>query len=319
MSEMIESRRPLLVIGGPTAVGKTELSLYLAERLGGEIVSADSRLFYRGMDVGTAKPTDEEQARVPHYLIDVADPDQTVGLGRFKRLAEAAIDDIHRRDHLPMLVGGTGQYIRALVEGWSPPAVKPQPELRAELEAYAEREGSQALHDRLAALDPKAAARIDHRNIRRVVRALEVTLVSGEPFSAQRTRTPPPYDILQIGLTMDRALLYERIDARVERMVEAGLPDEVRRLVEAGYDWELPAMSGLGYAQFQPYLEGEATMEEVVEAIQYETHRFVRHQYNWFRLKDPKIHWFDVTEHEREEILDFVRQWLQENSHIENT
>ena len=303
--------RRLLVIVGPTAVGKTALSLYLAERLGGEVVSADSRLFYRGMDIGTAKPTPEERARVPHHLIDIADPDETVGLAEFKRRAEEAIAEIHARGRLPMLVGGTGQYVRAVVEGWVPPAVPPNPELRAELEAQARREGAEALHARLASLDPEAAAQIDPRNVRRVIRALEVCLTTGKPFSAQRRRTPPPYPILQIGLTMDREALYARADARIEEMVKAGLLDEVRRLVEAGYGWNLPSMSSVGYAQFRPYFEGEATLEEVIAEIKRATRRLIRHQYNWFRPNDPRIRWFNVAHTSPEKIETFVRRWLE--------
>ncbi len=304
----------LLVIVGPTAVGKTALSLYLGERLGGEVVSADSRLFYRGMDIGTAKPTPQERARVPHHLIDIADPDETVGLARFRRMAQEVIAAVHGRGRLPMLVGGTGQYVRAVVEGWSPPAVPPDPRLRAELEAQARREGAEALHARLASLDPEAAARIEPRNVRRVIRALEVCLTTGQPFSAQQLRQPPPYRTLQIGLTMDRAALYARADERVERMMEAGLLEEVRRLLEAGYSWELPAMSGLGYVQFRPYFEGKATLEEVVTEIKRATRRLIRHQYNWFRLNDPHIRWFDVTRTPPEAIEAFVWEWLNDFS-----
>jgi len=311
-------RHPLLVIIGPTAVGKTALSLYLGERLGGEIVSADSRLFYRGMDIGTDKPSPEDRARVPHHLIDIADPDQTVGLAEFKRLAEKAIAEVHARGRLPMLVGGTGQYVRAVVEGWSPPEVPPDPALRAELEAQARQEGAQALHARLAALDPEAAARIDPRNVRRVIRALEVCLRTGRPFSAQRVRRRPPYRILQIGLTMDRAALYARADARIDEMVKAGLVEEVRRLLDAGYGWDLPAMSSVGYAQFRPYFEGQATLEEVVAEIKRATRRLIRHQYNWFRLSDPRIRWFDVIRTTPEEIEGIVREWLGRNSLMES-
>ena len=303
-------RRSLLVIVGPTAVGKTALSLHLAEVFDGEIVSADSRLLYRGMDIGTAKPTPAEQARVPHHLIDVANPDETVGLAEYQEQAYAAIDAIHERDRLPILVGGTGQYVRAVVEGWRIPRVPPHPDLRAELEAQAAREGPDALHARLAALDPVAAERIHPNNVRRVIRALEVCLVTGRPISEQQGKRPPPYPILQIGLTMDRETLYARIDRRVEGMIEAGLVEEVRRLIEAGYDWHLPPMSGLGYVQFQPYFEGSATLEEVVTEIKHETHRFVRHQYNWFDLDDSDIHWFDVVETPLKAIERAVQTWL---------
>lgn len=300
----------LIVILGPTAIGKTSLSLHLAEAFDGEVVSADSRQFYRYMDIGTAKPTSEELARAPHHLIDIADPDETVGLAEFKDMATEAIDDIQERGRLPLLVGGTGQYIRAIVEGWRIPRVPPDEDLRAKLEAQAKREGPQVLHDRLARLDPVAAERIHPNNVRRVVRALEVCLLSGEPISEQQGKEPPSYPILQIGLTMDRDELYEQADRRVERMVDAGLVEEVRGLIEAGYDWDLPAMSGLGYIQFKPYFEGQTTLDEVVEEIKTETHRFIRHQYNWFDLDDSDIVWFDVTETTNREIETVVRDWL---------
>ena len=303
---------PLVVIVGPTAVGKTALSLHLAEVLQGEVVSADSRLFYRRMDVGTAKPTPEECARVPHHLIDIARPGETVGLAEFQELAYAKIGDIHARGKLPLLVGGTGQDVRAVVEGWRVPRVPPDPALRARLEAQAEREGAAALHARLAQLDPDAAGRLDPRNVRRVIRALEVCLITGQPISQQQGKQPPPYRILQVGLTMERAALYARADRRVEAMIAAGLEEEVRRLVEAGYGWDLPAMSGLGYAQFRPYFEGQATLEQVVAEIRRATRRFIRHQYNWFRLNDRAIRWFDVAETTAEQIELAVVEWLGE-------
>jgi len=306
-------RNSLLVIVGPTAVGKTAISLHLAEPLEGEVVSADSRLFYRGMDIGTAKPTSEERARVPHHLIDIAEPDETVGLAEFQERAYAAIADIHARGKLPLLVGGTGQYVRSVVEGWCIPRVPPDAALRAELEAQAGREGAVALHARLARLDPDAAQRIDPRNVRRVIRALEVCLVTGQPISKQQRKRLPPYRVLQVGLTVGRAALYARADQRVEAMMAAGLEGEVRRLVKSGYGWDLPAMSGLGYVQFRPYFEGQITLEEVVTEIKRATHRFIRHQYNWFRLDNPAVRWFDVTETTAEEIEAVVRRWLKED------
>jgi tRNA dimethylallyltransferase len=287
---------PLVVIIGPTATGKTALSLDLAEAAGGEIVSADSRQIYRGMDIGTAKVTAEERARVPHHLLDVVAPDQVLSLAEYQALAYAAIADIHARGRLPFLVGGTGQYIQAVVEGWRIPAVAPQAELRTELEAKAAAEGSEALHGWLAALDSAAAARIDHRNVRRVIRALEVCLVTGQPITELQRKNPPPFNILQIGVTRPRPELYERIDARVDRMIEAGLVDEVRRLDAAGYDWELPAMTGLGYRQIGEYLRAEVTWDEAIARIKKGTRRFVQQQYNWFRLADPAIRWVDPGE-----------------------
>ncbi len=303
-------RPPLLVIVGPTAVGKTSLSIHLAETFDGEVVSADSRSFYCGMDIGTAKPTPEERARVPHHLIDIAEPDDTVGLAEYQDLAYAAIDDIRARARLPLLVGGTGQYVQAVVEGWRIPRVAPHPNLREELETRAEQESPYALHDWLKRLDPQAAEDIHPHNVRRVVRALEVCLVTGRPISEQQGKEPPRYQILQIGLTMDRELLYERADRRLERMIAGGLVEEVRWLVEQGYDWSLPAMSAVGYAEFEPYFEGEVTLDEVVAEIQSDLRRFIRHQYNWFSLDDPDIRWFDVTDVTHEEIESVVRTWL---------
>lgn len=303
---------PLLVIVGPTAVGKTSLSLHLAETFDGEVVSADSRSFYRGMDIGTAKPTPAERARVPHHLVDIADPDETIGLAEFQDLAYAAIDDVRARGKLPLLVGGTGQYVAAIVEGWRIPRVAPHPHLREELRAQAEGESPYALHDWLKRLDPQAAEDIHPHNVRRVVRALEVCLVTERPISEQQGKEPPPYPIFQIGLTMDRNLLYERADRRLEIMLDAGLVDEVRWLLEQGYDWSLPAMSAVGYAEFEPYFEGEATLNEVVAEIRSDLHRFIRHQYSWFDLEDPDIHWFDVTDTAHEEIESIVGRWLSE-------
>ena len=305
---------PLVVVLGPTAVGKTTVSLQLAQVFGGEVVSADSRLFYRGMDIGTAKPTFEERMLVEHHLIDIAVPNETVGLAEFQEKAYSAIGTIHSRGYLPLLVGGTGQYVRAVVEGWQIPRVPPVPELRAQLEKKANDEGSAALHARLADLDPLAASRIDHRNVRRVIRALEVCMVTGKPISEQQTKVPPPYQILPIGLTMDRDALYARADQRVDQMMAAGLPLEVQRLLNDGYDWDLPSMSGLGYLQFRAHFETGMALEDVADEIKRATHAFIRRQYNWFRLKDPSIRWFDAASVSAGVIETCVRQWLEAGS-----
>jgi len=302
---------PLIVLLGPTAVGKTELSLQLAERIGGEIVSADSRLLYRGMDIGTAKPTPAEQARVPHHLIDVADPDDVWTVARFQDAATAAIADIHRRGKVPLLVGGTGQYIWAVVEGWQVPRVPPRPELRAALERWGRAIGPEALHARLARLDPEAAARILPSNLRRTVRALEVIFATGRRFSAQQRKQPPPYDILILGLTRPRAELHARIDARIQAMLEAGWLDEVRRLLEAGYSPDLPAMSGIGYAELTAYLQGQISLAEAVRQIQRRTRRFVRRQANWFKADDPRIHWYRAGANTLEALWPTVETFLQ--------
>jgi len=285
---------PLLAIIGPTAVGKTLLSLRLSEMFQGEVISADSRQTYLGLDIGTAKPTPRESATIPHHLIDVAAPDEPLTLAQYQALARSAIDDVLSRNRLPLLVGGSGLYVRALLEGWAIPQVPPDPHLRAVLEVEAKRCGGIDLHRWLSTLDPVAASRIDGRNVRRVIRALEVCLATGRPISRLQTRKPPPYRILRIGLTMPREMLYHRIDRRVEKMMAQGLVEEVEELVAKGYGFDLPAMSGLGYRQIGLYLQGEATLEEAVALIRRETRRFVRQQYTWFRLADPKIRWFDA-------------------------
>ncbi len=302
---------PLIVLVGPTAVGKTELSLQLAERIDGEIVSADSRLLYRGMDIGTAKPTPAERARVPHHLIDVANPDEVWSVARYQDAAYAAIDDIHRRGKVPLLVGGTGQYVWAVVEGWQVPRVPPRPGLREALERWGEALGPEALHARLARLDPEAAARILPSNLRRTVRALEVIFSTGRRFSEQQGKTPPPYRILILGLTRPRQELHTRIDARIDAMLAAGWLDEVRRLLEAGYSPDLPAMSGIGYAELIAYLQGQIPLEEAVHRIQKRTRRFVRRQANWFKTDDPRIHWFPAGEDPLTATLPLVANFLR--------
>lgn len=304
-----EGMTPVIAIVGPTAVGKTALALALSANFDVEVVSADSRQCYRRMDIGTAKPTPAELAQVRHHLIDIADPDETVGLAQFLELARAAIGDIAARGKLPLLVGGTGQYVRALLQGWQTPEVAPNPELRAELEQQAQADPT-ALWARLLALDPAVGDFIDPRNVRRVVRALEVCLSAGRPFSELRRRTPPPYRVLQLGLTLERAALYARADARVEAMLAAGLADEVRRLLDAGYGWELPSMSGLGYIQFRPYFAGEATVAEVIARIQWDTHDFIRRQYAWFRPAAPDIHWLNADASAAAQATQLIREFL---------
>ncbi len=304
-------RQPsLIVIVGPTAAGKTALSIPLAEALGGEIVSADSRQIYQGMDIGTAKATPAERSRVPHHLLDIVRPDQVLSVTEYQRLAYAAIDDILRRGRLPFLVGGTGQYVHAVIEGWTIPAVAPQPELRRVLLAQAEAEGAEALHRRLAALDPLAAARIDYRNVRRVVRALEVCLATGRPISAQQRKQPPAYRILQLGVTRPRPELFARVDARVEQMIAAGLVEEVQRLSAAGYGWDLPAMSGIGYRQIGQYLRGEITLAEAVAQIKRQTRRFIHQQNTWFRPDDPAIRWLHPDQTPVAVLRDEIAAWL---------
>jgi len=290
-----DSAQSLIVILGPTAVGKTETSIQLAERLDGEIISADSRLFYRGMNIGTAKPTLEELARVPHHLINVADPDQRWSLAMFQREAHRVISEIHSRERIPFLVGGTGQYIRAVTEEWVIPEVAPDPHIRHSLENWAKEIGPDGLHDRLSTLDPDAGNQIDSRNLRRTIRALEVILQTGKPFSTQKTRSTSRYPLLQLGLIQSRPELYARVDARIELMVESGLVNEVSDLLDAGYSPELPSLSAIGYRQIINYLQGEIDLDEAVMQMKRSTRKFVRRQANWFKLDDPNIQWFQAS------------------------
>jgi tRNA dimethylallyltransferase len=302
-------RPPLVVILGPTAVGKTALSLDLAERFGGEIVGADSRQIYRGMDIGTAKPNAEEQARVRHHLIDVQPPDRHIALATYQQMAFNAIDAIHGRRRVPFLVGGSALYLRAVIEGLRIPEVAPDPALRAELATFAQENGRTALHARLQELDPTEAARIHPHNQRRVIRALEIVQTTGRKKSDLEAAAPPPYRILKIGLDLPRPLLHKRIDQRVLDMVDAGLVEEMASLQSAGYSANLPALSSLGYQEIATYLRGQMTLAAAVERIQIETHRFVRHQYTWFR-RIPNIHWFDTTEDPQAAIQKLVASFL---------
>lgn len=295
--------RKLIAIVGPTATGKTALAVALARAIGGEIVGADSRQVYRRMDIGTAKPTPEERALVPHHLIDVVDPDEPFSLAQYVELASEALEDIWARGRQPLLVGGSGQYVWALLEGWTVPRLPPQRELRRSLEERAAQEGADALHQELARVDPRAAAGIDPRNVRRVIRALEVYQATGRPISFWQEKAPPPWHTLILGLTCPRDELYRRIDARVDAMIEAGLVDEVRGLLAMGYSRELPSMSGIGYREVCQYLASEPdpsassrqALAITVARIKTATHRLARQQATWFRRDDPRIRWIDVS------------------------
>ena len=298
-----------LVLVGPTAVGKTAAALELAARLPIEIISADSRYLYRGLDIGTAKPSPAEQAAVPHHLIDVASPDETWSLAQFQSAARRAIEEIGARGRLPLLVGGTGQYIRAVIEGWETPRVEPVPELRAALESWMKEIGPDGLHARLAVLDPEAARGIDPRNARRTVRALEVILATGRPFSGQRRSGRPHYHLLLLGLSRPRPELYARIDQRVDAMLAAGLVEEVRGLLAQGYPPVLPAFSAIGYREIIDYLLGKTSLEEAAARIKRQTRIFVRRQANWFKPADPNIRWFQAGQGAVDEMEAVIREW----------
>jgi len=304
---------PLIAIVGPTGVGKTRYAVALCRQVGGEIVSADSRQVYKGLDIGTDKPTPEQRSMVPHHLVDVVAPDEQFTLAQYQERAYDAIDDVLHRGRVPFLVGGTGLYVRAVLEGFAIPRVEPNLQLRQNLKEEASRKGAAELHARLAQLDPEAAHNIDPRNVRRVIRALEVYETAKERISALQERKAPPYRVLKIGLTMARGLLYRRLDERVDSMVERGLVAEVEGLLASGYSQDLPAMSGLGYRQVLMHLRGELGLAEAVQRIKSETHRFVRQQYKWFRLDDPTIHWVDVSSEPQKRIEALVNGFLEES------
>ena len=274
------------MIAGPTGVGKSALALEVAERLGLEIVSADSRQVYRRLEIGTAKPSAAERAGVPHHLIDYVEPDEPYSVARFRADGDAVLADLAARSVGALVVGGTGHYVQALVDRIEPPAVEPQPALRADLEAFASAHGAAALHARLAALDRRAAEAIPAANVRRVIRALEVTLASGRPFSELARRRSPPLAALRLALTMPREALYRRVDERVDRMLAAGWLDEVRTLLEAGYDPRLPALSSTGYRELIAQLRGQLPLDETVRRIKWATHAYVRRQYIWLRRQE---------------------------------
>jgi tRNA dimethylallyltransferase len=305
-----EQIQPLVTIVGPTAVGKTEISIQLAERLDGEIISADSRLFYRGMNIGTAKPTATEMSRVAHHMVDIAEPDEVLSLAVFQQTAIQAIEEVQRRGKLPLLVGGTGQFVRAVTEGWRIPKVGPDQKLRAVLADWAAEISPLGLHQRLNKLDPLAAERINPQNLRRTIRAMEVIFNSGYKFSDQQGHNPIFDHVLVLGLTRRRDELYSRIDERIYWMFDRGFIDEVQKLLDQGFSPGLPAFSAIGYGEVIAYLRGRVTYEEAITLIKRQTRVFVRRQTNWFKLSDPDIHWFTPGPECIADMEDFIHSWL---------
>ena len=287
-----DSRHPIVVVAGPTAVGKTRLGIELAKRFDGEVINADSRYLYRGMDIGVAKPSLSERDSVPHHLIDVRDPGEEMTLAAFQELAYAAIN--------------------AVVEGWRIPRVPPDPAFRAELEREIRESGLEVVAARLAAVDPNIAAR-SGKNARRVIRALEIHHATGLPMSEIEGKGPPPYRALEIGLTMPRAQLHAAIDARVEGQIAAGLVDEVAGLLAAGVAPDAPSMSSIGYRQLAPHLQGTESLSDAVHRIKVDTHRYVRHQETWLR-KNPRLIPVSVVEPDWiERSARLVSEFLSDN------
>ncbi|MFO7295180.1 MAG: tRNA (adenosine(37)-N6)-dimethylallyltransferase MiaA [Caldicoprobacter sp.] len=321
-------KRPLVVIVGPTAVGKTKLSIELAKVLNGEIVSADSMQIYRYMDIGTAKPTVEERQGIPHHMIDIIDPGQEFSVAEYQRLATQAIDDIYRRGKLPIVVGGTGLYIKSLLYPMNFTDASYDPEFRKELQRQAEIMGKEYLHRKLQAVDPKTAARLHPNDVRRVIRALEVYHLTGKPMSEYDQgleKMEYKYNVAMIGLTMDRAKLYQRINQRVDEMMKKGLLDEVKGMLDRGYTRDMISMQGLGYKELMEYLEGRVSLEEAIDILKRETRRYAKRQLTWFRAQKDIV-WVDVDQFESHEALvkwclDYIKEKLNINfqNHLLNT
>lgn len=309
---MKSASEPLIIICGPTGVGKTRLSVKLRSWLPVEVVSADSRQVYRGMDIGTGKPTPDELRAVPHHLLDVADPDEPYHAARFVREAEEAIEGIRRRGGLPLVVGGTGLYIRALLRGLAP-APPADPALRRTLREELKRDGSLALHARLVAVDEAAAKRIHPRDGVRIVRALEIYALTGHPQGAPdhwRDAAGPRHAALMIGLTMKRDRLYATLERRVDRMISDGLSQEVAKLLENGYSEDLPSMRGIGYHHLAGALRGRLPMEEAVRVMKRDTKRYAKRQWTWFE-REPSVEWLPVDSPEGfDRALEIAREMI---------
>lgn len=291
------SKPKIIVIVGPTASGKSRVALELAERFNGEIVNADSVQVYRYMDIGTAKPSKEERERVRHHLIDIRNPDEDFDASRFREEAARAIREVVSRDHLPVVVGGTGLYVKALTEGlFEAPGT--DKELRAKLRKEFEDFGISSLYKKLMDVDPEAAEKISPYNIHRIIRALEVYYLTGMPISCHQKEhafSDRPYDSLKTGLLVERETLYKRIDERVDNMIKEGLVEEVNRLLEMGFKQDFKAMQALGYSQICGYLDGKYNLDEAIALIKKATRHYAKRQMTWFR-RDHEINWFDTKE-----------------------
>lgn len=288
------NRIPLLTVVGPTATGKTDTAVMVAERIGGEVISADSMLVYRYMDIGTAKPTAEEKRGIVHHMIDIVDPDEEFTVAVYARKVHELIPEIKRRGKVPMLVGGTGLYVRAITETFNFAVTGPDYVFRMDMEELYKAQGQDVLHSLLARIDPDTAARLHPNDTKRIIRALEIFHQTGKPMSVMTEGAEnPAYINMMFGLTMDREKLYQRINDRVEKMLATGLIDEVKSLLERGYDERLTSMQGLGYKEILYYLRGEMSLEEAVETLKRSTRRFAKRQMTWFR-RDKRIRWLDV-------------------------
>jgi tRNA dimethylallyltransferase len=256
------------------------------------------------MDIGTAKPTKKQQQKVPHHLIDVAEPDEIWSLSMFQNECNHLIDEIQERGKVPILVGGIGQYIRAIVEGWEIPPQEPDNSVRNVLESFGRQIGPEALYEKLKIIDPIAASKIDPQNLRRTVRALEVIFLTGEKFSEQRKKHAPLHQFWIIGLIRPRGELYKRIDERIDKMIEQGLIDETEKLLRKGYSQENPNLSAIGYREISQYVQGRISLEDARVIMKRKTREFVRRQANWFKPDDPSIHWYEMDENAEAQIIE---------------
>jgi tRNA dimethylallyltransferase len=306
--------KPVIFIVGPTASGKTTLSIQLATILNTEVISADSRYFYRMMDIGTAKPDENEMGNIKHHMINIADPDETISVAVFKEQVTEIIAKMHQESKIPIVVGGTGQYIHAILHNWEMPELESDHELRELLENYAERFGKLKLYEFLHKIDPEAAKIIDFRNLRRTVRAIEVMLKTGYRFSEQRKQQASCYSQKIIGIRWDRSVLYQRIDGRIEKMIENGFIEEVRRLIDLGYSSKLPSMSAIGYRELAGYIQGENSLEEAIILMKRNSRTYVRRQSNWFKDNDPNIKWFESDGLDYRIVVDYIKSeggWIK--------
>lgn len=294
----------LIAIVGPTAAGKTDLAIRLSQHIPLQVIGADSRQVYRYMDIGTAKPSLEERNQVTHHLIDIVDPDGEFSLGQYMKCTEQAIKNAKQHGQAPILVGGTGQYVMAILEGWQVPAVSPDPELRARLEGDLAAYGIENLLDELRGLDATASEAVDQQNARRVIRAIERAR-SGHLWGEQPARVKPSFESIVVGISGDRAELHSRADQRLEEMMSNGFLDEVEWLLEAGYSPELPAMSGIGYSELADHLLNGTELQAAVQRAKYRTHRYIRQQSNWFKQSDERITWFGISD--VDDAVDFLR------------
>ncbi len=311
-------KKPLVILTGPTAVGKTELSIKLAKAIGGEIISADSMQVYKHMDIGSAKITQDEMQGVPHYLIDELEPDEEFNIVRFKQMAVEAMEKIYANGHIPIVTGGTGFYIQALLYDVDFTENEADNEYRAELEQLANNEGSLFVHNMLKEVDPDSAKAIHHNNVKRVIRALEYYKLTGEKISEHNeaeSNKESPYNFAYIVLNRNREVLYKRIEKRVDIMLRNGLVDEVHRLKDMGYTRDMVSMQGLGYKEILDYLNGSITLDEAVYILKRDTRHFAKRQLTWFR-RERDVNWLDIDDMSAEEMLISVLNLLKDKTII---